>query len=307
MWTALQIGVCVVFLLLTTFFVGKKLGQRGFIKIRDEMKALELSFKHLADDINMVSDYNLKALESQSSELKELLTVTDKKCLYAGDLLKEIDHGVESLRKRNLNPANALNTIDQGLDKRFRKEVQDSLEEINGKLNDLTARIKELEADKLITEPDEIRNMINREVARQLKNINTHTQTQENLARQTENPIERLGIFKPAMRDNFAPAAAVSAAPPVSKQTNTNIKELKTTSIDDLVRLPITPAIKKTDLDLTKVPHLPPAGFPVREVLKMFEEGVTLPQIARALNMSKGEIELILKIYGEGVNMRNVI
>ncbi|MDD2998756.1 MAG: hypothetical protein PHV05_06800, partial [Candidatus Riflebacteria bacterium] len=254
MWTALQIGVCVVFLLLTTFFVGKKLGQRGFIKIRDEMRALELSFKHLADDINMVSDYNLKALESQSSELKELLTVTDKKCLYAGDLLKEIDHGVESLRKRNLNPANALNTIDQGLDKRFRKEVQDSLEEINGKLNDLTVRIKELEADKLITEPDEIRNMINREVARQLKNINTHTQTQDNLARQTENPIERLGIFKPAMRENFAPAAAVSAAPPVSKQTNTNIKELKTTSIDDLVRLPITPAIKKTDLDLTKVP-----------------------------------------------------
>jgi transcriptional regulator len=51
----------------------------------------------------------------------------------------------------------------------------------------------------------------------------------------------------------------------------------------------------------------PAAGYPVNEVLTLYENGVTLPQIARTLNMSKSEIELIVKIYGEGINMRKIV
>ena len=139
MWTVLQIAICIIFLLLAAFFAGKKLGKRHFLKLQNEMQDLELSFKHLIDDIEMVSNHNLKALEGQSTILKELLTIADKKCLYANDLLQEIDVGVDALRKRNLNPANALASIDQGLDKRFRKEVQDTLEEMLTKIIFLNA------------------------------------------------------------------------------------------------------------------------------------------------------------------------
>jgi hypothetical protein len=39
----------------------------------------------------------------------------------------------------------------------------------------------------------------------------------------------------------------------------------------------------------------------------MAQNGVTLPQIARRMGMGKGEIELILKIYGSEIEMRNVV
>lgn len=274
MWTALQIGVCVVFLLLAAFVAGKKLGQRKFLKLHDEMAALELSFKHLIDDIEMVANHNLKALDGQSSMLKELLTVADKKCLYANDLLKEIDEGVDSLRKRNLNPANALTSIDQGHDKRFRKEVKDTLEELLKKLVFLNTRVGELEANEPVLDHEELRDLVNKEVARHLKAIDAD--------------FDR----------NDKPVQPVAARP-------ANIKELKPASIEGTVRFPS--AVKKTDLMIESNMPRPPAGYPVTEVLKLFSEGVTLPQIARTLNMGKGEIELILKIYGDGISMRNVI
>lgn len=274
MWTVLQIAVCVVFLLLAAFFAGKKLGQRKFIKLNDEMQALELSFKHLVDDIEMVANHNLKALDGQSSMLKELLTVADKKCLYANDLLKEIDEGVDSLRKRNLNPANALTSIDQGHDKRFRKEVKDTFEELLKKLVSLNTRVGELEANAPALDPEELRDLVNKELTRHLKALDAD--------------FDR----------NEKPAQSMPARP-------ANIKELKPASIDGTVRFPS--AVKKTDLVIESNLPRPALAYPVNEVLKLFSEGVTLPQIARTLNMGKGEIELILKIYGEGITMRNVI
>ncbi len=350
MWVALHISVCVIFLLLAAFWVGKKLGQRKFFKIEQEMKALELSFKHLTNDIEMVASHNIKALEGQCNVLKELLTVADKKCLYANDLLKEIDDGVEALRKRNLNPANALTSIDQGHDKRFRKEVQDTLEEMLKKIAALNTRVSELEDCQGTDiahagggfDQDELKMMISNEVSVYLKALEASFETYEPAvatanSRGFERPGENItprvfenagdrpqvhekivdkGTDRPVLRAvgrestvNSAPVAqslqSSQSSPPAATAaslkpvTSLPLKEVRV----EMAEIPV----KKTDLCRTPSATPPPANFRVNEVLRLYSEGYSLPQIARNLNMGKGEIELIIKIYGENLSMRNVL
>jgi hypothetical protein len=82
-------------------------------------------------------------------------------------------------------------------------------------------------------------------------------------------------------------------------------KEMRPATVDESVRLPVT--AKKADMHNSASNKGIPANFTIQEVLRLYSEGVTLPQIARTLNMGKGEIELIIKMYGEGITMRNVI
>lgn len=353
MWVALQISVCVIFLLLAAFWAGKKIGQRKFFKIEQEMKALELSFKHLTDDIEMVASHNIKALEGQCNVLKELLTVADKKCLYANDLLKEIDDGVEALRKRNLNPANALTNIDQGHDKRFRKEVQDTLEEMLKKIAALNTRVSELEDSQETDvsragggfDQDELKMMISNEVSVYLKALEASFETYEPAvatansrgferpaeavaARTFENAGERSqmheksadkGSDRPVLRAVNREAAANSAPVAQSLQSSQSSNSSKAAgvgaSLKPVTSLPLKEVraetaeipVKKTDLCRKPAAAPPPANFRVNEVLRLYSEGYSLPQIARSLNMGKGEIELIIKIYGESLSMRNVL
>lgn len=334
----LQVGVCLVFLVLAAFWAGKKLGQRRFFKMEEELKALELSFKHLAEDIEMVASHNIKALDGQCKDLKELLTIADKKCLYANDLLKEVDEGVEALRKRNLNPANALTSIDQGLDKRFRKEVQDTLEEMLKKIVSMNNRISELEENETSVGPEELRSLIDSELTRYLELLEMPQQRHESVAKPaagryvdrvaelpasaryfeaaadrpadklSEKPLEKSPILRSVTREPMpSPSSAtVVATPHAAAKAPVPIKELRSTLIDEVVRFPS--AVKKTDLG-RNIPFAPPSepNYVVREVLRQYSEGITLPQIARELSMGKGEIELILKIHGEGIKMRNVI
>ena len=334
----LQVGVCLVFLVLVAFWTGRKLGQRRFFKMEEEIKALELSFKHLAEDIEMVASHNIKALDGQCNVLKELLTVADKKCLYANDLLKEVDEGIEALRKRNLNPANALANIDQGLDKRFRKEVQDTLEEMLKKIVSMNKRISELEENDTPVGPEELRALIDSELTRYLELLEIPQPRHEPVVKPVvgryadrvaelpasarffeasadrpadkllEKPLEKSPILRSLAREPLvaASSATMVATPPVPGRVPAPIKELRSTVIDEVVRFPAV--VKKTDLG-RNIPCAPASepNYVVREVLRQYSEGISLPQIARDLNMGKGEIELILKIHGEGIKMRNVI
>lgn len=328
MWVALQIGVCLVFLMLAAFWVGRKIGLRRFFKLEEEMKALELSFKHLVDDIEMVTSHNIKALDGQCGVLKELLVVADKKCLYAGDLLKELDNGVEALRKRNLNPANAIASIDQAHDKRFRKEVHDTLEEMLKKIVNMNDRLGELEANENRFDEEELRALVGNEIARYLEALD-FAQTPQKMPPTTQSgrgfdrgieSFAQTKVFetsadKPAsaaplrslLRDVPAPIqTAVAIQTSTSAKTPVSIKELRASTIDDTLKFPA--AVKMTDLGKSAAASAAPVhNYAVGEVLRLYSEGMTLPQIARNLNMGKGEIELIIKIHGEGINMRNVV
>ena len=298
MWTIVQIGVCLVFLVLAAFWAGRKLGQRRFQQMNEEMRALELSFKNLMEDMEMVSAHNMKVLEARTEEIKEVLTVADRKSIYVSDLLKEMDESSASLRMRNLGSSPAVVTsIDHGAERKLNKEIQTSLEDIMQRMTGLAERISELEDNPIVPDKEYVTEQVRLELSRQLKTIRAEAQSVP-----TEKAAERVIPMRPA-REAFVDSATVAELLPTTKPKN--VKELKIAQIDEGARLPA--ALKKTDLEKARALPCPPAGFPVREVLKMYEDGVTLPQIARSLHMSKSEIELILKFYGEGINMRKII
>jgi hypothetical protein len=313
MWMILQIAVCVTFLLIAAFWTGKKIGQRRFYKIQEEMKALELYYKHLMEDMEMVSNHNMKVLETSTAELKELLAIADKKCLYANDLLKEIDDGNESLKRRNLGTT-PVTSIDSGADKKFRREVQEALEELLKKLIKLSDRVTdlELESPRQLPSPQELGELVCDEISRQLRVARAesgfersvvHHDSEKAAEKVPDKNADRIVPLK-AARENFvAGHAAVEKMVMTSAARMPNVAEFKAASIEEKIRTPVP--VKKTDLEKT-VP-VPPAGSPVNEVLRLYSQGVTLPQIARTLNMGKGEIELILKLYGQNINMRKIM
>jgi len=311
MWTIVQIAVCLVFLILAAFLIGRKLGQRRFYQMQEEMRALELSFKNLMEDMEMVSAHNMKVLETRTEEIKELMTIADRKCIYVNDLLKEMDETSASLRMRNIGGSSAVTNIEAGAERKAQKEMQNSLDSLLARIADLSGRIGELEDNQTVFERGELVDLVRLEVARQLrlhvnealpaKKETVKAESQAAAAASIER--DRVVPMRPPVRENFVDGARVGEIAQVALPKN--VKELRSASIDDGARLPAMP--KKTDLAVEKVPTRSAAGFQVNEVLALYENGITLPQIARTLNMSKSEIELILKLYGEGINMRKIV
>lgn len=314
MWTVVQLAVCVIFLLVAAFVLGKKLGQRQYNKIQQEMKDLELYFKSLMDDMEMVAEHNMKVLETSSSDIRELLNIADKKCLYANDLLKELDESVDALKKRNLGVTN----IDSAADKKFRKEIHEALSELLKKVVTLNERVRELEMVEQPENSEELSALVTAEVARQLniglmceieprKSEPRHVVSAGNVflerapEKTAERASERVIPLKSAVRESF-PTGLVAGEKISAMPRSSSGSELKMTHLPE--NGCIAP-VKKTDLE--KAPRVAPPGSPVHEVLELFNSGVTLPQIARNLNMGKGEIELILKIYGESEEMRKIM
>jgi len=285
MWTVVQIGVCLISLILGAFWFGRKIGQRRFYQIKEEMRALELSFKNLMEDMEMVSAHNMKVLETRTEEIKELMTIADRKCIYVNDLLKEIDESSASLRMRNFGGSTAVTSIETGAERKLYKELQSSLESVSARIADLGGRVSELEDNQTVFERDSFVDLARLEVAKQLKAYGLET--------------------LPARQDPARVETRTFAAAEIAAPRPKNVKELRSASIPEGARLPVKP--KKTDLERAQALPRPATSFPVSDVLAMYEKGITLPQIARTLNMSKSEIELILKIYGEGISMRKIV
>ncbi len=303
MWTVMQIGVCLVFLVLAAFWIGRKLGQRRFYQMQEEMRALELSFKNLMEDMEMVSAHNMKVLEIRTEEIKELMTIADRKCIYVNDLLKEMDETSASLRMRNVGGSPAVTNIEAGAERKVLKELQSSLER-------LLARVADLEENQTVFERDDLVDLVRLEVVKQVrtqvvetKPVKSETARGEAQHGAAVSERDRVVPMRPPVRESFADTQYVAELTSVALPKN--VKELRIAQIDEGARLPAMP--KKTDLEIEKALPRPVAGFPVNEVLDLYENGVTLPQIARTLNMSKSEIELIIKIYGEGINMRKIV
>lgn len=308
MWTVVQVVICLGFLVLAAFWAGRRLGQRRFYQMQEEMRALELSFKNLMDDMEMVSAHNMKVLETRTEEIKELMTIADRKCLYVNDLLKEMDDTSASLRLRNINGTSPVTSIEAGADRKMHRELQGAYESLSQHFAQLADRVAELEENQTVFETSSVVDLVKIETGKQLKALGLPSLpvSHENLPGEAclvaggEKMAERVVALRPS-RENISEMVKENTA---TVRPN-NVKELRIASIDEGARLPAV--AKKTDMEVARVLPRPPVGFPVTEVLKMYERGVTLPQIARNLNMSKSEIELILKLYGGGMSMRKIV
>ncbi|GAB4282335.1 MAG: hypothetical protein Kow0029_27850 [Candidatus Rifleibacteriota bacterium] len=316
MWTAVQIAFCILFLIAASFWIGKMIGKRRYLKLHEELKALELSFKQVVDDLELAANHNMAVFEKQSEELRELLTIADKKILSVNDYLKELDEACSELKRKTANSLNSsLESSDIAGNRKFRQEITESIDYLSEKIENFSSKLKEFENDlvKAVSpqkiDYKKIRSMIDEEVARQVsKQLSVFDKAFESISPSFGN-------------DRVVPIRSVSKepsfeAPPefAKQQTKTEsfsnaekavsaVPKLNPANIEDGIRMPTRKA------ELGPSPELPSAapGTPVFEVLKMAENGVTLPQIARTMGMGKGEVQLILKLYGSGIKMRSVV
>lgn len=126
MWGLLA-QICAFLLPLTIliFILGFKLGRRHLLKVQSEMRALELAFNQLLEQMEAVSDNNLAVMENMSQEVRDLLQVTDQKCLYAHDLLQELERSCKDV-KHVITAMPAIPPGIKGFDNRYIQEIRDT-------------------------------------------------------------------------------------------------------------------------------------------------------------------------------------
>lgn len=372
MWTVVQVGFCLGVLLLVCFLLGRKIGARGLSKMHEEMKALETSFNHLLEQMELVSGHNLKVLETKTEELRDMLHAADKKCLYANDLLQEIENARRDLQNRlstqlTSPPANLH-------EKKIRLEIQELLEEVHAKIRLLERRLETLEhADRQsllggLVEPLRILAtgggaMTAPPVASPgarfpgaaspgatpgSENVIPFKQREEPVPGVARGSVRREGtrglmageVPEPGSAEVFgadgfvpgwsAPGTAFQAGLPVQPQVTVVQAaqaqphtgpgpgpgpEALAAEAEAEVGGPTAPGQPPRTTGVAPGPApcpetglpLPEPGTPFHDVLKLAGQGVSIPQIARVLHMGKGEVELIMNIYGGRLHMRKVL
>jgi len=312
MWMAIQLTICAVFLVMAAYWVGRFFGKRKYLKLHEEMKALELSFNHLIEEMELASNHNMKVIEKQSEELSELLTIADKKILRVNDFLKELDETAAELKRKVSIKNSGIEPVHQPGDRKLRQEINDAIEELQNEIRLFSGRLNSIENQPPVQPKIDfgaIRNAIEEEVSRQISRQLDFLEQQLEPPSAPEIFSDRVVPIRPASKETGFNTKFVARGLDKESRSNQEIsdpgKELKSSNISENLRIPR----RKTELGpepANNAPELKP-GSPVYEVVKMAEEGVSLPQIARSMGMGKAQIELILKMYGSGINMRNVV
>lgn len=283
MWTAIQLLTCVTIVLAITFFIGKRIGQRRFIKMQEEMKALEKAFNQLLEQMELVSGHNLQVLDNKTQELRELLNVADKKCLYATDLMKEVDDMKRRLQNQNRTadvsaPPPAVSEI------KLRREMQDQLDAANGRIESIDGHIRKLEQEQ-------------EELFQQILSLKKCSHAMERAMQERPAAFEACHsgdiVSKVAFASDSAcdipdQAALPAEVPHVEVPPAPENPTLDPSSVIDRIRHRERPAISSLDPMQTEI---------INQVLDLCDQGVSIPQIARQMKMSKTEIELMIKFY----------
>ncbi len=309
------------------FFIGKKLGERKIRRVEEGMKALELSLNQTLEQMELTMAHNLKVLDTKTEDLRQLLPIVDKKVLQAQDLTHELGELVN--RKPQVNPASPL---DPSRDLKFRHDIQEAIAAVQGCLSTLEQRLRTLEksaaAPRSTPEPDM------REVPRQ---------TASRVVPIAEMPFSNAGSEKVVdiksrelrrEREREASSAAVSDLPPtleaIVRQAEQQLQEVQrisqraaavagdTRRLEPLFEPRSEPKNEpKVEADFPPLPtdlpeeltgeDVPAPGTLFYDVLALSQQGVTIPQIARKMNIGNGEVELIMKLYGSRFNLRKVM
>lgn len=282
MWTAIQFLTCVTIVLAVAFFAGKRIGQRRFIKMQEEMKALEKAFNQLLEQMELVSGHNLQVLDTKTQELRELLNVADKKCLYAADLMKEVDDMKRRLQNQN-RTADVSAAPPAVSEIKLRREVQDQLDAANARIESIDMHIRKLEQEQ-------------EELFQQMLSLKKCSLAMERAIQERPDKSEpRHGHAAAKTVQTTDPAGDISGQPalpveiphvevPPAPENPT----LDPSSVIDRIRHREKPGIVNLDAMQTEIIH---------QVLDLCDQGVSIPQIARQMKMSKTEIELMIKFY----------
>lgn len=263
--------------------------------LQKNLEDLELSFKHMSEEMDVVVNQNLKIMEEKCETMRELLVHADKKCLYADQLLAAIDKGTEVLKERNLNVGNQI--IAPGLASSIDNETLNNFELELGKLDRrvgfMNDHINELE--KSIGTPADSEKTVNSVAIQEfadLKNDVMSLKHELSDVRQSVKEMVTNEISKQlsVLDDGFSELA--NEAIRIDSDGNSVNTTAKSGPSDENKVLPLFPKENK----LTNKIYLPKGKeLIVKSIMELYEQDVSIPQIAAELQMSRGEIDLIIK------------
>ena len=326
MWIILEVLICLLVVFAAVFFAGKKIGERQYLRTREEMKSLELAFNQLLEEMEMVSRHNLKLMEAKTNELQELLPIIDKKTLYVRDLLDEVE---EKKKLPSTNPAlsgHSSTSATSAPDPRMEREIEDLRSMVTTRLqgmeNQLSLLAEEFHrivkqlSDSLPSASDlEQIPRLQREVERisdDCRRLVSFKKEFEQLAIALEpSPIET-ELFEAtlpssmtplnSMADHILPNSSLlkrsSGNDPLEQRatmaTEMSPEDRQTTESASMEAGVIVPAQAASS-----GPSLSPQQQSrSHEIFSLVDQGITIPQIARRLCMVPGEVELIINIFG---------
>jgi hypothetical protein len=301
------LSIIIIFTLLgviIAILVKKHKDRHRIANLHTNIKALETSFKTLQSEIEVVTERNLETMENKCERMSQLLEIADQKCIYAGDLINEIDKSTKLLKEtKSLNDMPVIgNTFDEEKFKEvidnkitsFMDDVKNKIDSLERGLNHLNDRLSSLENKSLeIADNSEILEIkkeikelsssisekVTNEISMQLKDLDEDFSEIDDTEAISidENNDDYLNKANSDKETELFPAKAIIES---IGTTNSESPVKNTISIDD-----------ENDIFLPKGNDLV-----VKEIMEKYEQGYSIPQIASKLNMNRGEVALIIKV-----------
>lgn len=313
-WLSIII-IIVLLIVIIVILVKKHKDRHRIANLHSNINALEASFKNLQSEIEVVTERNLETMENKCERMSQLLEIADKKCLYAGDLLEEIDKSTKLLKETKT--LNDLPVIGSAFDEeKFKEEIEKKIavymEDINNKiisleraLSHLNDRITSLENRSVeISDNSEILEIkkdlkklsgsiaekVTDEITNQLKGLNgdfSEISDTEAISIDENNITDMQSQLEDSKVTDLFPTKAIIDS---NGTTNSESPIKNTISISD-----------EQDAFLSKGNDLV-----IKEIIEKYEKGFSIPQIASELNMNRGEVALIIKVNKNMINSNKV-
>ena len=315
----LSIGIIFALLgVIIAILIRKHKDKHKIAALHKNIEDLEKSFLHLQENMEIATNQYLNAMEVKCESMRELLSIADKKCLYAGDLINAIDKGVEILKERNLSggmPVASTSNIDEKYMATLRKEFSTVTDELRNEINSLNRhlgfinkRVEELEqnltneSSKQEDFDENMKSSVTKEIAdlkKEIKNISFSLS--EMVTNEISSQLEGLdtGFAEIA---NKAIELDEKELNSLNNEPATGVKGKITELFPKIIDSPLSTHNRKTktltEVNKEDIKMFLPKGkeLVVKEILEKYEQGTSIPQIASELNMSRGEIDLIIKM-----------
>lgn len=309
-------------------------------KLEKSLDDLELYFKQLAEEMTVVNERNLQTMSEKIESMKQLLEVADKKILMADDILRSVDDGLAVIKERNvsLNPLVPKKNRDE-YDIAI-QDINFQLSKFDKHLNHLLVRISNLEKGEFpegvsllsgnLFAGDfgkRINEMISKEVAERIKAIDNVADIKERLLKDIVSDVSN--VITDKVSDEISAQLSfltsefdkIANAAIEMDESITNVKVLEPsggiTSKDSSGKVTILYPPNPTDDEGVEIPsdvnddvlkkilddsQTVDYRLIKGQVMDLYDKGYTIPKIVESLKMSRGEIELIIKMK----NMKKV-
>ena len=310
-----QFWLCIVVIfgllgVILAILIRKHKDKQKIANLQKNIESLEKHFQFLKEDIEFATNRNLSAIKEEKDKMIELLSLADGKIDHADNLLKELETDTKILKELSVSSSN--NIIDFPSEKQkiidcveekfasFIHELREDVSSVKTHLDYINNRVSELE-NKSLEEPKIKVNEIDNDELK-LEIIELKRQIKELKSSISEKVTDEISKQLKLLDDGFSEIATDAIEQdlknplqiPEGVEIPEELKGLFTTS-ENVEPTEAKPVIE-TNGEAEAIEYYPKGNeLVVKEIMESFEQGISIPQIASNLEMSRGEIALIIK------------